>query len=157
ERFIREARAAGRVRHDHVVAVHAVAHPADASPYLVMEYLAGPSLAGLLHAQGPLPPRHAATLLAEAADGVAAAHAVGLIHRDIKPGNILLDPSTGRAKISDFGLVRLTEAPGQLTQKGDLAGTPQYMSPEQASDVELDFRSDIYSLGVTLYEALTGA
>src|SRR5262249_52972736 len=79
------------------------------------------------------------------------------IHRDIKPANILLDPTTGRAKISDFGLVRFTENPGQLTLQGDLAGTPPYMSPEQASDRDIDFRSDIYSLGVTLYESLLGA
>jgi serine/threonine-protein kinase len=156
-RFVREARAAARVRHDHVVGVYAVADPPDGPPYLVMEYLAGPTLAALIRARQRLEPRQAAALCAEVADGLAAAHAAGLVHRDIKPANILLDALTGRAKITDFGLARAAAAPSDLTREGVLAGTPAYMSPEQAraSDPP-DPRSDVYSLGVTLYEALTG-
>jgi serine/threonine-protein kinase len=156
-RFVREARAAARVRHDHVVSVHAVASPPDGPPYLVMEHLAGPTLAGLIRARQRLEPRQAAVLAAQVADGLAAAHAAGLIHRDIKPANVILDAVTGRAKITDFGLARSVAQPSDLTQEGALAGTPAYMSPEQARGSDtLDPRTDVYSLGVTLYEALTG-
>jgi serine/threonine-protein kinase len=155
-RFVREAQAMARVRHDHVVGVHAVADPPDGLPYFVMEYLAGETLAARLREQRVLPPRAAAELAAQAADGLAAAHAAGLVHRDVKPGNILLDPGTGRAKIGDFGLARLGAVPSGLTQEGMLLGTPFYMSPEQARGEEPDARTDVYSLGVTLYELLTG-
>jgi tetratricopeptide (TPR) repeat protein len=155
-RFVREAQAMARVRHDHVVGVYAVADPPDGPPYFTMEYLAGPSLAARLRAHRPLEPHEAAGLAAQVADGLAAAHAAGLVHRDIKPANVLLDPDTGRAKIADFGLARLAEAPAGLTREGVLVGTPAYMSPEQARGEEPDARTDVYSLGVTLYEMLTG-
>ncbi len=156
-RFVREAQAMARVRHDHVVGVYAVADPAGAQPYFLMEYLAGPSLAGRLQPGRPLDPREAAALAAQMADGLAAAHAAGLVHRDIKPSNVLLDPDTGRAKIADFGLARLTTVPNDLTQEGVLVGTPAYMSPEQARGEEPDARADVYGLGAALYEMLTGA
>ncbi|HLJ97013.1 MAG TPA: serine/threonine-protein kinase, partial [Gemmataceae bacterium] len=156
-RFVREAQAAARVTHDHVVRVYAVAHPPDGLPYFAMEYLAGSTLAEQIRTQQSLEPRVAAALVAQVAQGLAAAHAAGLIHRDIKPSNILLEPGTGRAKITDFGLARLDSQPSGTTQEGILAGTPTYMSPEQAQGLRsLDGRSDVYSLGATLYEALTG-
>ncbi|HLJ97010.1 MAG TPA: serine/threonine-protein kinase [Gemmataceae bacterium] len=155
-RFVREAQAAAHINHDHVVRVYAVANPPDSLPYFAMEYL-GPTFAELIRAQQTLEPRAAATLIAQVAHGLAAAHAAGLIHRDIKPTNILLEPSTGRAKITDFGLARLETQASGMTQEGTLAGTPTYMSPEQAQGLSrVDGRSDVYSLGATLYEALTG-
>lgn len=156
-RFVHEAQAVARVSHDHVVRVFSVANPPNSLPYFTMEYLAGPILAEQIRTQQTLEPRLAAALVAQVAQGLAAAHAAGLIHRDIKPSNILFEPDTGRAKIADFGLARLASQPSGMTQEGMLAGTPTYMSPEQAQGLDtLDGRSDVYSLGATLYEALTG-
>ena len=122
-----------------------------------MEYLDGSTLAETIRLRGRLSPREAARIAAEVADGLAAAHAAGLIHRDIKPSNILFDSATGRAKIVDFGLARAAARPIVETREGAICGTPAYMSPEQArGQDDLDGRSDLYSLGVTLYEALTG-
>jgi tRNA A-37 threonylcarbamoyl transferase component Bud32 len=155
-RLIREAQMAARIRHDNLVTVFAVVDPPDSLPYLVMEYLDGPTLSALIQS-GCLEPLRAAALLGQVADGLAAAHTAGLIHRDIKPGNIILDQTTGRAKLMDFGLARVTAQASGLTQEHLLAGTPTYMSPEQVHHADaLDPRSDVYSLGVTLYEALTG-
>src|SRR6266851_2569530 len=155
-RFVREAQAAAGIDHDNVGPVYAVANPADGPPYLVMQYVEGLTLREQIKKEGRLNPLGAAKMAAQVAEGLAAAHDAGLIHRDIKPGNIILDRAHGRAKIMDFGLVRLTYLPG-TTQEGMLMGTPEYMSPEQVRDPEhLDARTDIYSLGVTLYEALTG-
>jgi hypothetical protein len=156
-RFVREARAAARVGHDHIVGVHAVANAPTGLPYLVMELIAGRSLAEAIRAEGRLAPQVAADLVRQAAEGLAAAHAAGLVHRDVKPANIMLDGATGRAKVMDFGLARLTELASEMTREGTSPGTPAYMSPEQARGAdELDPRSDVYGLGVTLYEALTG-
>jgi serine/threonine-protein kinase len=138
------------------VRVYAAGTTPRGLPYLVMEYLAGPTLAQFLQSR-PLEPRQAAELLAQAARGLAAAHAAGLIHRDLKPANLLLEGETGRVKLVDFGLARLAEQPSGLTRESAIAGTPAYMSPEQArGQTELDGRTDVYSLGVTLYETLTG-
>jgi tetratricopeptide (TPR) repeat protein len=154
-RFAREARAAAAVRSDFVVPVHAVSGPEAAGPYLVMEYVAGPTLRQRLAAEGRLDPREAARLAAQAADGLAAAHALGLVHRDVKPANVLHDRATDRARLADFGLAR--EAAGGTTGEGTILGTPEYMSPEQVrSPGQVDARSDVYSLGATLYELLTG-
>jgi serine/threonine protein kinase len=158
-RFLREARAAGRVEHDHVVRVYATSEPSDQVLYLAMEYLGGPSLAGLLKSRdrGWLGPREAAGIMMEAALGVAAAHASGLVHRDVKPDNILIDPVTGRAKVGDFGLARLDASGPDLTREGVIAGTPGYLSPEQArGDPDVGPLADVYALGVTLYECLAG-
>ncbi len=155
-RFVREARAAAQVRHDHVVEVHAVANPADGLPYIVMEYLAGPTLAQAIRRAGRLGPREAASAAMQVAEGLAAAHAAGLVHRDIKPSNVMLDPAKGRTKITDFGLARPAGESSDVTQQGLAVGTPAYMSPEQARGEAVDARSDIYSLGATLYEAITG-
>jgi WD40 repeat protein/serine/threonine protein kinase len=162
-RFVREARAAANVQHDHVVAVHAVADPPDGTPYLVMQYVAGPTLAAHVRARQRLDPREGAELCRQVALGLAAAHAAGLLHRDIKPANVILEPLPDgagprfRAKILDFGLARLKEGHGGLTRTGTVAGTPAYLSPEQLRDPgRIDERSDVYNLGVTLYEMLTG-
>jgi tetratricopeptide (TPR) repeat protein/tRNA A-37 threonylcarbamoyl transferase component Bud32 len=156
-RFVREAQAAARVRHDHVVSVHAVASPPGGLPYLVMELLDGATLAERIRQRQHLEPGEAAQLALQAADGLHAAHQAGLVHRDVKPGNLLLDAATGRVKLTDFGLARSTELSSGVTQEGMVVGTPAYMSPEQARGAAADPRSDVYSLGATLYEMLTGA
>jgi tetratricopeptide (TPR) repeat protein len=158
DRFLREARAAGRVDHDHIVRVYATSDPSDEVPYLAMEYLAGPSLAVRLRDPGRLAPREAAQIAAQVADGLAAAHAAGLVHRDVKPDNILFDSATGRAKVGDFGLARLAADPApELTRDGSVVGTPAYLSPEQArGERAIGPLVDVYALGVTLYECLAG-
>jgi tetratricopeptide (TPR) repeat protein/tRNA A-37 threonylcarbamoyl transferase component Bud32 len=157
QRLLQEAQAAARFRHDNTVVVHAVANPPGKPPYLVMEYIDGAALSERIRQAPRLDPAETATIVEQVATGLAAAHAAGLIHRDIKPGNILLERSGGRARITDFGLARVIDEASGLTMDGVAAGTPAYMSPEQASGSrELDSRTDIYSLGVTFYEALTG-
>jgi WD40 repeat protein len=159
ERFEAEARAAAAVRHDHVVTVYQVTDTPDFPfPYLVMEYLDGEALAERLRREKVLPAREAAEVARQVALGLAAAHQQGLVHRDIKPSNVMLQASTGRAKITDFGLARvLDEAEGQFSQSGPRVGTPAYMSPEQITTPQrVDGRSDVFSLGVVLYEMLTG-
>jgi WD40 repeat protein len=158
-RFLREARVAAAVNHDHVVTVHHVEDAPDFPlPYIVMEYLDGETLSARLDREGPLPPRTAAELARQVASGLAAVHGRGIVHRDVKPSNIILEATTDRAKITDFGVARLAEGQGtRLTESGALAGTPTYMSPEQAlGSGDLDERSDVYSLGVVLFELLTG-
>lgn len=155
-RLVREAKAAAGLQDDHIVTVHAVANPADAAPYIVMQYVEGPSLRELIAANRQLGVRQAAIIAAGIAHGLAKAHAAGLVHRDIKPGNVIVDQTDHRPKILDFGLVRECQADG-MTQDGMCLGTPEYMSPEQfAKPSAVDARTDIYSLGVTLYEMLTG-
>ena len=157
-RFVREARAAAAIDHVNVVPVYAVWNPAEGPPYLVMQYVEGPTLRARITAEQRLAPREAARIIWQVAEGLAAAHGAGLIHRDIKPANIIIEAARDRAKIVDFGLVRPTTGPGGITQEGVLAGTPEYMSPEQIRDpAGIDRRSDVYGLGVTLYEALTGS
>src|SRR5262249_61628366 len=123
--------------------------------YLVMEYVPGRSLQDRLDAEGPLPPAEAAALGAQVAQGLAAAHARGVVHRDVKPANILLDGRSGRARITDFGLARAANDPGH-TRPGVVAGTPGYMAPEQAMGRPVDHRADLYSLGAVLLAAVSG-
>jgi serine/threonine protein kinase len=153
-RFEREARATAAVRHEHVVAVYAV-DEADGLPYLVMEHVPGLSLQQYVQRTGPLPVEEIARIGMETAAGLAAAHAQGLIHRDVKPANILLEGAARRVKLSDFGLAR-TFDDASLTQSGVIAGTPQYMAPEQAHGTAIDQRADLFSLGSVLYTLCTG-
>jgi serine/threonine protein kinase len=154
KRFTREAQAAAAVCHDHVVAVHGV-HEADGLPYLVMQYVAGESLQDRLDRTGPLEVSEIVRIGMQTASGLAAAHAQGLIHRDIKPANLLLENGLARVKITDFGLARMVDDVG-LTQNGTVAGTPEYMSPEQARGETVDHRADLFSLGSVLYAMCTG-
>jgi WD40 repeat protein/serine/threonine protein kinase len=166
DRFAREARAAAAVKSDYVVPIHKVEPRADGFelPFLVMELIDGESLKQYQLKQyqerrGLLPPHETATIAREIALGLAAIHAHGLVHRDIKPSNIMLDRRrAGQARITDFGLARPTAASeDRLTRSGGTPGTPAYMSPEQvAAPGEVDARSDQFSLGVVLYELLTG-
>ncbi len=153
-RFQREARAAAAVIHENVVAIHRVAE-ASGLPYLVMPYMAGVSLQKRLDEQGPLQLTEILRIAMQVAAGLAAAHAQGLVHRDIKPANILLENGVERVKITDFGLARAVDE-ARLTQSGVVAGTPEYMSPEQARGESVDARSDLFSLGGVLYAMCTG-
>lgn len=153
ERFDREARAAAQVRHDNVVAIHRV-DEADGLPYLVMEYVPGVSLQQHLDRNWPLDVEEILQIGTQAAAGLAAAHAQDLIHRDVKPANILLDED-GNVRLTDFGLARAVDDTS-LTQTGVIAGTPQYMAPEQARGAPLDHRADLFSLGSVLYAMCTG-
>ncbi|HVX60016.1 MAG TPA: serine/threonine-protein kinase [Pirellulales bacterium] len=156
QRFCREARAAASITHENIVAVHQVEKSADDGPaYLVMQLVAGESLEQRLDRQQPLSLRDIVRIGMQASHGLAAAHAQGLIHRDIKPGNILLETPHDRVKLTDFGLARVSHDV-KLTQSGFVSGTPLYMSPEQALGEETDPRSDLFSLGAVLYEMCTG-
>jgi len=153
-RFAREGKAAAAIGHDHIVAIHAV-DTSGGLPYLVMQHVAGRSLQERIDRTGPLAVEDVVRIGMQAAQGLAAAHAVGLIHRDIKPSNILLEGGVERVKISDFGLARAVDD-ASLTQSGVVAGTPQYMSPEQARGEAVDHRTDLFSLGSVLYALCTG-
>src|SRR5207302_7906007 len=154
KRFTREAQAAAAVSHDHIVTIHAV-EEANGLPYLVMQYIAGMSLQERLDKGGSLQLHEILRIGMQTAAGLAAAHSQGLVHRDIKPANILLENGVERVKVADFGLARAaTEA--SLTQSGVVAGTPQYMSPEQAEGKAIDQRTDLFSLGSVMYAMCTG-
>ena len=154
ERFAREAKAAAAVVHDNVIAIHQVAQWQDL-PYLVMPYLAGPSLQQRLDRDGPMDMTETLRVALQVAKGLAAAHSQGLVHRDIKPANILLCGDTERAILTDFGLARAADD-ASLTRVGALAGTPQYMAPEQARGESVDARSDLFSLGSIMFAMLAG-
>jgi eukaryotic-like serine/threonine-protein kinase len=157
QRFCREARAAAAVTHDNLVAVHQVDEDEESGlPYLVMQLVHGESLEQRLKRVGSLGVSEVARIGMQAAAGLAAAHAGGLIHRDIKPGNILLEAPSDRVKLTDFGLARAAEDV-KLTRTGFVAGSPLYMAPEQARGEEVDHRADLFSLGSVLYEATAGA
>ncbi|MBX3418507.1 MAG: serine/threonine protein kinase [Pirellulaceae bacterium] len=154
ERFRREARAVAKLTHDNIVPIHSVAETRDGRPYLVMPLVRGESLRQRLN-QSSVDPREAAEWIRQVACGLQFAHEAGLIHRDIKPANILLDARDGRAKLTDFGLVQEVDG-HSLTQTDGILGTPEFMSPEQIRNQALDGRSDVYSLGIALYQCLTG-
>jgi serine/threonine-protein kinase len=154
QRFAREGRAMATVRHDHVVAVHAV-EEASGLPYLVMEYVAGSSLQTILDRKARLDVEEVVRIGMQTAAGLAAAHAQGLVHRDVKPGNILREAGSGRVKLVDFGLARAVDD-ASLTQSGVIAGTPHYMAPEQARGETVDERADLFSLGAVMYALCTG-
>jgi len=156
KRFLQEARAAGGLDHPHIVTVYAL-KVVEPTFYLVMEYLAGGSLRALLEKRGPLPVEDAVRIAADVSEGLAAAHAKDIVHRDVKPENILLTED-GRAKVGDFGIAHVPHGAGgtSLTQVGFQPGTLLYMSPEQIRGQPVDGRSDVYQVGALLYEMLTG-
>jgi serine/threonine protein kinase len=156
ERFRREARTVARLNHPNIVPLYTFGE-FHGLMYFVMGYVAGESLASQLRRSGPLASDEARTLLADLADALAYAHRHGVIHRDIKPDNILLDVDSGSPRLTDFGIAKATLTDTLLTTAGQLIGTPAYMSPEQVLGREdLDGRSDIYSLGITAYEMVSG-
>ncbi|MEK7867703.1 MAG: serine/threonine-protein kinase, partial [Planctomycetota bacterium] len=155
-RFEREARAASRLSHPAIVGIRE-AGSIEGKPFITMEYIDGKSLSRVLRDSGPLPPKRALEILEEVTEAVDHAHKKGVIHRDLKPGNVLIDKE-GHAHLTDFGLAKQVGTESQLTRTGTQLGTPAYMPPEQAAgDVHaIDARSDIYSLGAVLYHMLVG-
>lgn len=154
KRFLREAQAAAAVSHDHVVTIHAVDDD-QKLPFIVMECIVGQSLQQKIDKVGALTLKEILRIGMQAALGLSAAHAQGLVHRDIKPANILLENGIERVKLTDFGLARMVDD-ASVTQSGVIAGTPQYMSPEQARGDAIDLRSDLFSLGCVLYAMCVG-
>ncbi len=155
-RFLREARTMATIEHPNVVRVYSLGETPDGRLFLVMEHVAGEGLDDLLRRKGALPASRALAIFRDVIEGLAAAWRLGIVHRDVKPSNILLD-ANGRARIADFGLARPVDADSAaLTGSGLVLGTPAYVSPEQARALPLDFRSDLYSLGVVLWEMLAG-
>ncbi len=152
ERFLREARAAARLSHPHIVPIHAV-EDHEAVVCIIMGFVAGETLGQRVTRAGPLPVHDAVRLFREVTWALGHAHALGIVHRDIKPDNILLEAHTGRAVVTDFGIAQMAGEPGA---SGERAGTPEFMSPEQAVGAAVDGRSDLYSLGVTLFFAAAG-
>ncbi len=163
-RFRREARAMSHLSHPNTARVFLYGQLEDGACYFVMEYLEGRNLAQVVRAEGPMPPERAVPIMTQVCGALDEAHQAGIIHRDLKPENIFLTVQGGiedYPKVLDFGLAKVTEkqmAPGSmiLTREGMVFGTPEFMSPEQARGQKLDPRSDIYSLGVIVYELLTG-
>lgn len=157
ERFFAEARAVNMIRHEHIVNVLDLARLQDGRPFIVMEYLDGQPLSEVIRGQGPLKLTQTVDILLEVLAALGAAHDKGIVHRDLKPDNIFISPA-GHAKVLDFGIAKLLPMAdtGDGTKTGSLLGTPHYMSPEQAMGRTADHRSDLYSVGVILYEAVTG-
>ena len=166
-RFLREARAAAKIKSEHVARVSDVGTLESGAPYLVMEYLDGSDLSALLRRDGPLPPRDAVEYVLQACEALAEAHAVGIVHRDLKPANLFLARHAGgapRIKVLDFGISKLTARDPSMppddpsmTRTRAWLGSPLYMSPEQMRSArDVDTRTDIWALGVILYELLSG-
>jgi eukaryotic-like serine/threonine-protein kinase len=154
-RFYQEARAAGGLNHPNIVTVYDVGKSGEVV-YMAMEYIEGPELRTLIVEGRPMAVSQAISIAAQVADGLAYAHQHGVVHRDVKPANIMVPPGSA-VKITDFGIARMRTAANDLTQTGMMLGSPKYMSPEQVIGKRADHRSDIFSLGVILYEMLTGA
>jgi serine/threonine-protein kinase len=160
ERFFAEARAVNLIRHESIVNILDLATLPDGRPYIIMEYLDGAPLSGVVEVAQlrgqPLPLGGLARLAAEVLDALGAAHGKGIVHRDLKPDNVFVTPA-GRAKVLDFGIAKLSDTPvAAATRTGSLLGTPHYMSPEQAAGRPVDHRTDIYAMGVILFECATG-
>jgi len=159
-RFLREAETAARLSHPHIVPIFSVGEGPDGLVYFIMAFVDGEPLSAKLQRRGTLPPEEVRRIMLETVDALGAAHALGIVHRDVKPDNILLEGSRGRVMVTDFGIAKaLSSATGSgtLTGTGVAIGTPHYMSPEQAlGEREIDGRSDLYSLGVVGYQMLAG-
>jgi predicted Ser/Thr protein kinase len=158
ERFLREARTAAGLSHPHIVPIHAV-EAREAIVFIAMAYVDGETLADRVQRSGPLPPHEVARILREVAWALAYAHGHGIVHRDIKPDNILIERGSGRALVTDFGIARArngSDVTNRLTLEGQLLGTAAFMSPEQGADEPVDGRSDLYALGGVGYFALVG-
>lgn len=161
-RFVREGRASLMLKHPHIVQVHEFSATPDGLPYMIMEYLRGESLADILMKSGTLTLARFITAFAQVLSALSHAHELGIVHRDIKPSNIMFSPtSRGREniKLVDFGVAKLISDAGgtqELTVLGEFIGSPCYMSPEQCEGNDVDIRSDLYSLGCVMYEAITG-
>jgi serine/threonine protein kinase len=157
-RFKREAQALAQLNHPNIVQLYAFGRCDDGTPYLAMEYIAGRTLGDLVAQRGALPEHEVREILDQLCDALIDAHHHGVIHRDLKPDNVMISTThTGRVKILDFGIAKLTRASApRITQNGEILGTPQYMAPEQLSEHATDERTDIYALGLIGYELLTG-
>lgn len=153
ERFLREARTAGRVNHPNVVTIFDVGESAEGTAFITMEYVEGRTLRAVLDAGAPLPVAESCRIGARVAEALAAAHRHGIVHRDVKPPNIMIG-ADGTVKLMDFGIARLPD--GMRTKTGLIVGSPSYVAPEQIVGRGADKRSDIFALGVVLYEMLTG-
>jgi serine/threonine-protein kinase len=153
-RFYQEARAAGSLNHPNIVTVYDVGKEGNVA-YMAMEFIEGQELRSLLAEGRALPVSQAVSIAAQVAEGLAYAHQHGVVHRDVKPANIMV-LADGPVKITDFGIARMRASADELTQSGMMLGSPKYMSPEQVIGKRADHRSDIFSLGVILYETLTG-
>jgi len=159
-RFEREAQAAARLSHDCVTTVYSVGRSDSGAPFIVMKYIDGDNLADFLNAHGPFDIDEAIELLVQIASALAAAHEQNIIHRDVKPANVLIDNKTGKAALADFGVAAIletgTETMTRLTRADERLGDPRYMSPEQLRGEKLTAQSDVYGLGIIGYELLTG-
>lgn len=154
-RFLQEGKAAGALSHPNIVAVYDVGR-IDGTPYILMEFLEGETLGDILAREDKIPLSSIVNYIAQIAEALNYAHAHGVVHRDMKPHNVILDASTQSIKIADFGIARVEEANRETTQIGMMLGTPSYMSPEQAMGLDIDGRSDLFTVGVILYEMVTG-
>jgi serine/threonine protein kinase/alpha-tubulin suppressor-like RCC1 family protein len=155
-RLAREARTVAQLEHPNIVGVYSIRHLSDRSVALVMQLIPGRTLKQAITEDGPFDGARAEQVLRDVARALAYAHRAGVVHRDVKPENIFLDATSGRAMLSDFGVARVMDAPTELTATGTTIGTPTYMAPEQIDGVNLDGRSDLYSLGMVGWEMLTG-
>jgi serine/threonine-protein kinase len=155
QRFLREARTAAALAHPNIVPIHST-HEVGEFVFFTMAYVEGETLAQRVATGGPLTPEDAARLLADVGDALAYAHARGVVHRDVKPDNILIETATGRALLADFGIAHVSPTGRASAPRGPVLGTAAFMSPEQARGEVVDVRSDVYSLGVVAYYALSG-
>jgi serine/threonine protein kinase len=158
ERFRREARSAASIDHANILPVYEAGELPNGRLFLALRFVDGPDLSSLLREQGPLSARETVAILGQIGDALDAAHQRGLVHRDVKPANVLLEPKEGgwHAYLTDFGLAKPNDDAGEHTASGEILGTIDYMAPEQINGVQLDGRADVYSFGCMVYRCLTG-